>query len=84
MFQIHLKKFFVTRKVKNTIPWTYLIIGCNGEKLVGTFYEKELQKAYQKEFKVAKAIKRRDDKLYVKLKGYSSSLNSWIGKKDII
>ena len=28
-------------------------------------------------------IKRKGDKLYVKWKGYDSSFNSWIAKKDI-
>ena len=45
--------------------------------------EKELQKTNQKEFRVEKVIKRKDDKLYVKWKGYDSSFNSWIDKKDI-
>ena len=35
---------FVIKEVKNTIPWTYVINGLNGEKNIGTFYEKELQK----------------------------------------
>ena len=29
-----------------------------------------------------KKIKRKDDKIYVKWKGYDSSFNSWINKKD--
>ena len=29
-------------------------------------------------------MKRKGDKLYVKWKGYDSSLNSWIDKKDLI
>ena len=36
---------FVIRKVKNTTPWTYVINDLNGEEVVGTFYEKALQKA---------------------------------------
>ena len=28
--------------VLNTIPWTYKIKGLNGEKIIGSFYEKEL------------------------------------------
>ena len=32
------------KEVKNTVPWTYVISDLNGEKLAGTFYEKELQK----------------------------------------
>lgn len=40
------------KKVKNTLPWAYIINDLNYEEIVGTFYEKELQKASQKEFKV--------------------------------
>ena len=28
-------------------------------------------------------MKKKDDKLYVKWKGYDSSFNSWIDKKDV-
>ena len=38
------------------------------EKIVGTFYEKELQKINQREFRIEKVIKRKGDKLYVKWK----------------
>ena len=31
---------FMIRKVKNTLPWTYVIIALNGEETVGTFYKK--------------------------------------------
>ena len=37
-------------KIKNTDPWTYVISTLIGEEIVGTFYEKELQKTNQKEF----------------------------------
>ena len=43
--------------------------------MFGTFYQKELQKTNQKEFRVEKAIKRKGDKLYVKWKDYDSSFN---------
>ena len=56
----------------------------NGEEIVGSFYEKELQKANQKEFRIEKILKRKGDKLYVKWKGYDDSFNSWIDKKDIV
>ena len=56
----------------------------NGEEVIETFYEKELQKTNQKEFKIKKAIKRKGDKLYVKWKGYDNSFNSWIDKKDLV
>ena len=43
MFQMGLKKF-VIKRIKNTVPWTYVISDINGEETVGTFYEKQLKK----------------------------------------
>ena len=48
------------------MPSTYFISDLNCEDFVGTFYEKELQRKYQKEFMIGKVIKRKGDKLYVK------------------
>ena len=56
----------------------------NNEQIIGIFYEKELQKTNQEKFRTDKINKRKDDKLYVKWKGYDSSFNSWIDKKGII
>ena len=75
---------FVISKIKNTVPWTYIISDLNGEEIVGSFYEKELQKTNQKEFRIGKIIKRKGNKLYVKWKGYDHSFNSWIGNKDTV
>ena len=36
-----------------------------------------------KEFRVEKVIKRKDDKLYVKWKGYDDLFNRWFDKEDI-
>ena len=66
--------------MKNTVPWTYVINDLNREEIVGSSYEKKLQKTNQKKFRIEKVIK----KLYVKWKGYNNSLNSWIVKKDLI
>ena len=38
------EEVFVIKKVKNTVPWTYVINDLNGEEIIGKFYEKELQK----------------------------------------
>ena len=76
-------KDFVIKKVKNTVPCTYVINDRNGEELVGTFYQNELQKVNQEEFKIEKVNKRKGDKLYFKWKGYNNTFNSWIDKKDI-
>ena len=78
------EEVFAVNKIKNTVPWTYVINDLNGEEITGTFYENELQKTNQKEFRIEKVIKRKGDKLYVKWKGYYNSFNSWINKNDII
>ena len=49
------EEVFVISKIKNTFPWTYLINDLNGEEITGSFYEKELQKTNQKEFKIKKS-----------------------------
>ena len=75
---------FVIKKVKNAVPWNYVINDSNGEEIIGTFYEKELQKTNQEEFRIEKVIKRKGDKMYDKWRGYGNSFNSWIDKNDII
>ena len=62
----------------------YEISDLNGEPIVGSFSEKELQKTNQEKFRIGKVIKKKGDKLYVKWKGYDNSFNSWIDKKDLI
>ena len=75
---------FVIKKVKDTVPWSYVINDLNGDEIIGTFYEKKLQTTNQQEFRIEKVIKRKDNKLFVKWKGYDSSCNSWIDKKDLV
>ena len=75
------EEVFVIKKVKNTVPWTYVISDPKLKEIVGTFYEKELQKTNKKEFRVEKVIEKKGDKLYDKWKGYDSSFYTWIDKK---
>ena len=42
------EEVFVVSKIKNTVPWTFLISDSNGEPIIGSFYEKELQKTSHK------------------------------------
>ena len=63
---------------------TYIINDLYGEEIIETFYEKELQKTNQKEFRIEKVLKKKVDELYVKWKGYDNSFNSWIDKKDLV
>ena len=56
-------------KVKDTVPWAYVISDLNGEDIVRTLDINELQKKKnQKELRIKKVINRKSDKLYVKWK----------------
>ena len=72
------EEIFVIKKVKNIFPWTQVINDLNylndlnGGEITGTFYEKELKKTNQQEFRIEKVIKGKGDKLDVKQKGYDS------------
>ena len=59
------KDIFVTKEVKNTVPWTYVISDLNDDEIIGTFYETELQKTNQQTFKIEKVIKTKGNKVYV-------------------
>ena len=78
------EEIFIIKKIKNIVPWTYVINDLNGEGIIGIFYEKELQGTNQQEYRIEKVIKRKRNKLYFKWKGYDNSFNSWIDKKDIL
>ena len=55
----------MTKKVKNTVPWTCAIYYLNREEIAGTFYPKNCKKQIKK-FTYEKVIKRKGDKLHVK------------------
>ena len=76
------EEIFVIKEIKNAVA--YVINDLNGEEIIGAIYEKELQKIDQQEFRIEKVIKKKGNKLYVKWKGYDSSFNSWIDKKDLM
>ena len=42
---------WVFNKIKNKVPWAYIINDLNGEEIIGIFYEKELQKKIEKSLK---------------------------------
>ena len=77
------EEVFIVSKIKNTVPWTYTTSDLNGEPITGIFYEKELQKTNQKEFRIEKVLKRKGDRLYVKCKEYDSVLIVGIIKETL-
>ena len=50
--KIRLEEVFVVSKIKNTVLWTYVISYLNGEQISGSFFEEELQKTTQNEFRI--------------------------------
>ena len=54
------------------------------EELLECSIKKNSKNRSNTEFKVENVIKKESDKLYVKWKGFDSSFNSWIHKKDIV
>ena len=78
------EEVFVIKKVENTVSWTSVINDLNGEEITGTFYEKELQKTNQEEFRIEKVIRRKGDKLYIKWKRCNNSFNSWTDKAGLV
>ena len=42
------EEVLIIKKVKNTVPWTYVVKDLNEKKVVGTFYEKEFKKKKKK------------------------------------
>ena len=43
--------------------------------------KKNCKKLVKRKFRIEKVLKRKDDKFYVKWKGFDNSFNSWINKK---
>ena len=63
------EEVFVIKEIKNTVPWTYVINDLG------------LQRTNQQEFTIEKVIRKKGDKLYVRWKGYDSSLIAVLTKK---
>ena len=78
-----IRRSFVASKIKKAVPWTYVTSDLNSEEVLGIFYEKELQKTNQEQFRIEKVIKRQGNTLYVKWKDYVNTFKSCIDKKDI-
>ena len=53
------EEVYIISKIKNTVPWTYVINDLNGEEIIGTFYEKKLQKTNLKELELKKYLRKK-------------------------
>ena len=72
------EEIFVIYKVLPTKPITFGIVDLMGEKIKGSFYEKELQKAKQETFRIEKIVRRdkKNKKALVKWNDYPDKFNS--------
>ena len=80
------EEVFVIDKGNWTKPVSYNVVDLLGEKVEGSFYEKELQKAKQQTFRIEKVVRRdnKKKKALVKWKGYFDKFNSWVDFKDLV
>lgn len=78
-------EIFKIIKVQITNPVTYLLEDLNGEKIMGGFYEYEIQKSLAPDvYLVEKIIRRSGKRCYVKWLGLPTTENSWINSENII
>lgn len=78
-------ELFTIKKVNKTHPITYHIEDQRKNKILGTFYEQELQKSkYPDVYLIEKIIKRKGEKMFVKWLGLNDSENSWIDRNAIV
>ena len=72
------EEIFLIDEILNTNPVTYKLVDLQGEKVTGSFYEQELQKAKQETFRIEKIIRcdYKKKQALVKWKGYPDKFNS--------
>lgn len=78
-------ELFKIVKVNVTNPTTYQLEDMDGQPIMGSFYEKELQKTnYPDVYLIEKVLQKKESKVFVKWLGFSKKHNSWIDKNAII
>ena len=76
------EKVLKTINVKNIVPWRHVIEALDGEEILGKFYQKELKKTNETEFRSEKVIKKKVDN-YMLLENAMICLNNWIDERDM-
>ena len=78
------EEIFIVKKIQNTVPWTYVVSDLHEEKIVDSFYEKDLQKTNQKEFRIEKVIKVKETNYMSNGKDITTHLIARLNKIDLI
>ena len=60
------EEVFVITKIKNAVPWAYVITGLNGEESIIVSWKRTAKELIEIEFRIEKVIKKKRCKLYVK------------------
>ena len=55
------EKFFVIKKIKNTVSWRYIINDFNGEEIIGIFYKKTPQKPNETDLEWKKSLRKKEN-----------------------
>ena len=68
-----------------TNPTTYKLKDLNDEKVEGSFYEQELQRTDQVNFRIEKEICKdlKNKRALVKWSGYNQNFNSWVPLSEL-
>lgn len=78
-------EIFKITKLGHTNPPTYYLEDKHNQKILGSFYDHELQKTkYPDLYLIEKVLKRKGNKLFVKWLGLSDKENSWIEKNALL
>ena len=78
-------EIFKIRKVDRSQPiTTYFVEDLNGKEIEGGFYESELVPAAPPPTFPIDVIQRRGNKFKVRFRGYDSSFDQWVDKKDLV
>ena len=80
------EEVFVVDKVIFTKPVTYKLKDLMEEEVDGSFYEQELQKTEQENFRIEDVIDRNEKtgEVLVKWSGYPEKFNEWIPEEDTL
>ena len=84
------EEIFTISKRHGTTPVVYSLEDANKDKLIGTWYEQELQRVHVKDdtYKIEKIISQRKvngkQQYLVKWLGYGPSFNSYVNKSDLV